>query len=172
MVNFIFRIHHSILTRKSKFNMYIQFIITIITIMTVISILVFIETKKKKNLSIVILNYKFKYIGLILVIILTGLSLIEIINSEPYNSIRILLSNLGLIIIILSKDKKEFPNSNSIRLLCFVLSVLILYLGYHGMEIVFDIQKSTELFQYVTNVLIIYLASYHYIKIKKNAKTV
>lgn len=149
--------------------MYITFIITIIT---VISILVFIETKKKKNLSIVIFPYKFKYVGLILVIILIVLSFIKIINSESYNSIRILLSNLGLIIIALSKDKKEVPNSDSIRLLCFVLSTFILYLGYHGKEIVLGIQKSTELSQYVTNVLIIYLASYHYIKIKKSAKTV
>ena len=147
--------------------MYTAFIITIIT---VISILIFIETKKK-NLSIIILAYRFKYVGLFLVIILTALSFFGIIDGELNNSIRILLSNLGLIIIALSKDKKEIPNSNSNRLLCFVLSTLILYLGYHGVEILFGIQRPIELSQYITNLLVAYLASYYYIKIKKSAKT-
>ncbi len=149
--------------------MYITFIITIIT---VVSILIFIGTKKKKNLSIIIFDYRFKYIGLILVSILTILSFIKTINVDSFTNIRILLSNLGLIIIALSKDKKEVQNGNSIRLLCFVLSTFILYLGYHVNEIAFDIQRTPELSQYITNLLIVYLASYHYIKIKKSAKTV
>lgn len=145
--------------------MYLTFIITIIT---VISILIFIETKKKTNLSVLIFTYKFKYVGLILVIILTALSLIDAVNSELKTSIRVLLSNLGLIIITLSKDKKEDPDSNSIRLFCFVLSALILYLGYHGKEVVFGVQRPIELSQYITNLLIVYLVSYHYIQIRKH----
>ncbi|RIJ46179.1 hypothetical protein D1614_19600 [Maribellus luteus] len=148
-----------------------MYIIFLLTIIIVSSILVFIETKKKE-LFVVIFSYKFKYVGLILVMVLFLLSFIKIVNIEPYYSIRILFSNLGLMIMVLSKDKEEFPNSNSTRLLCFVLSTLILYLGYHVKDIVFGTQTSIKLSQYVTNVLIIYLASYHYIKNKKSAKTV
>jgi len=148
-----------------------MYIIFIITTITITSILIFIETKKKKNLSVIVFNYRFKYVGLLLVIILTVLSFANIMDSELNNSIRILLSNIGLIIIVLSKDKKEVPNSNSIRLLCFVLSTFMLYLGYHGVKIVSGAQSSTELSQYVTNLLIVYLVSYHYIKIRKSGKT-
>jgi hypothetical protein len=138
---------------------------------SIVSIQLYIETKKKKNLSVVIFTYKLKYVGFTLVIILTALSLINEVNSE-LNSIRILLSNLGLIIVALSKDKNEEPNSNSIRLLCFVLSTLFLYIGYHGRELVTGMQKPIELSQFITNVLVAYLATYHYIKFKRSVKTI
>lgn len=151
----------------SIFSMYITIIITMISIVSIQS---YIETKKKKYLSVIIFPYKFKYISIILVIFLTALSLMNEMNSE-LQMIRILFSNLGLIIIALSKDKHEEPNSSSIRLFCLVLSTLFLYVGYHGKELVTGLKEPIEIAQFITNLLVAYLATYHYIKIKKNLKT-
>ena len=113
-----------------------------------------------------IFPFKFKFVGGLLVIIAIFLSFFELMGKEQYNNIRILIANLGLIIITLSKDKLEVNDSHHIKMACFTLSALTLYLVNHLMVILFGVEETIELSRFVLDLLVIYLISYHFLKSK------
>ena len=113
-----------------------------------------------------IFPFKFKYVGGVLVIISIFLSFFEPMEEELYNNIRLLTANIGLIIITLSKDKLEVNDRNHIKMACFTLSALTLYLVNHLMVIFFLVEETIELSRFILDLLVIYLISYHFLKSK------
>ncbi len=95
--------------------MYSAFIISVILVISLVSLLLTHERRKKVVLSIEIFPFKFKYVGGVLVIISIFLSFIEPMDEELFNNIRVLIANLGLIIITLSKDKPGVNDRNFIK---------------------------------------------------------
>jgi len=146
--------------------MYFSFIISAILVTSIGSFLIFIERRRKGVLSMEIFPFKFKFVGGLLVIIAIFLSFFELMGKEQYNNIRILTANLGLIIITLSKDKLEVNDSHHIKMACFTLSALTLYLVNHLMVILFGVEETIELSRFVLDLLVIYLISYHFLKSK------
>jgi len=111
-------------------------------------------------------SFKFKYVGGALVIISIFLSFFELMEDELYTDIRIIIANLGLIIIALSKDKLEIKDCNFFKMVCFSLSTFIFYLVNHLMIIFYGVEKVIELPQFIMCLLIMYLISYHSFKSK------
>jgi len=146
--------------------MYTSFIISAILVTSIVSFLVFIERRRIGVLSIEIFPFKFKYVGGILVIIAIFLSFFEPMDENLCNNIRVLIANLGLIIITLSKDKIEVNDRNYFKMFCFTLSTLISYLVNHLIVIFFGDEETIELSRYILDLLVIYLISYHFIKSK------
>jgi len=146
--------------------MYAAFIISVILVISLVSLLIALERRKKGVLSIEIFPFKFKYVGGALVIISIFLSFIEPMEEELFNSIRILIANLGLIIITISKDKIVVIDRNFIKMACFSLSTFISYLVNHVMVIFFGAVGTIELSRFILDLLVIYLISYHFIKSK------
>jgi len=146
--------------------MYFSFIISAILVTSIVSILIFIERRRKGVLSMEIFPFKFKFVGGLLVIIAIFLSFFEPPEEEIYNNIRLLTANLGLIIITLSKDKVDVYDRNRIKMACFTLSALTLYLVNHLMVILFGVEETIELSRFVLDLLVIYLISYHFLKSK------
>ena len=146
--------------------MYFAFIISILSVISVVSILISIERRNKSELSMELFSFKFKYVGVILVIISIIISFFELMEVQLYNSIRIIIANSGLIIIALSKDRIEFKERNFVKMACFSLSTFVFYLGNHLMIIFFGAEKEVALEKFVLYLLLAYLISYHYFKYK------
>lgn len=146
--------------------MYSSFIISAILVTSIVSFFIFIERRRKGVLSLEIFPFKFKFVGGVLVIISIFLSFFEPMEEELYNNIRLLTANLGLIIITLSKDKLEVNDRNHIKMACFTLSALTLYLVNHLMVIFFLVEETIELSRFILDLLVIYLISYHFLKSK------
>lgn len=87
-------------------------------------------------------------------------------EDELYTNIRIIIANLGLIIIALSKDKLKVKDNNFIKMACFSLSTFISYSVNQLMVIFFRVEETIELSRFILDLLVIYLISYHYIKYK------
>jgi hypothetical protein len=145
--------------------MYYAFIISVVSVISIVSILISIQRRTESVLAIE-LSLKFKYVGGAFVIISIFLSFFELVEDEIYSNIRIIIANLGLIIIALSKDKIEVKDSNIIKMACFSLSTFISYLVNHLMVIFFQVEETIELSRFILDLLIIYLISYQYIKYK------
>ncbi len=146
--------------------MYYAFIISLVSVISIVSILSSIERSGKSVLSMEILSLKFKYVGGAFVIISIFLSFFELMEDELYNNIRIIIANLGLIIIALSKDKIEVKDNNFIKMACFSLSTFISYLANQLIVIFIGAEETIELSRFILDLLVIYLISYHYIKYK------
>ena len=146
--------------------MYIAFLISILSVTSIVSILITIQRRKNRELSMELFPFTFKYVGGALVIISIFMSLFELQDEELFTSIRIIIANSGLIIIALSKDKRSIKDSIYIKLACFTLSTFIFYLANHLMILIFGVEKIVELSQLVFYLLISYLISYHYIRSK------
>lgn len=157
---------HQVMLLKNSRNMYYLFIISLLSVITIVSILLSIQGRRQSVLSMGLLSFKFKYFGGVLVIISIFLSLFELMEDELYNYIRIVVANLGLIIIVLSRDKLEFRDSNFIKIACFSLSTYVLYLVNSLIIILFGVDKTIELSRFILDLLVIYLISYYYIKSK------
>lgn len=145
--------------------MHSSFIISAILVTSIVSFLKFIERRRKGVLSMEIFPFWFKYVGGVLVIISIFLSFFEPMEEELYNNIRVLIANLGLIIITFSKDKLEVNNRIYIKMVCFTLATLILYLVNHLIAI-FWVVETIELSRFILDLLVIYLLSYHFLKSK------
>lgn len=146
--------------------MYYAFIISVILVTSLVSFLIFFERRRKGVLSMEIFPFKFKYVGGALVFISIFLSFIEPMEEELFNNIRVFIANIGLIIITLSKDKLVVNDRNFIKMACFSLSTIIFYLVNHLMVIFFGAEETIELSQFILDLLVIYLISYHFIKYK------
>jgi len=146
--------------------MYSAFIISVILVISIVSFLISIGRRKKSVLSMELFSFKFKYVGGALVIISIFLSFFELMEDELYTDIRIIIANLGLIIIALSKDKLEIKDCNFFKMVCFSLSTFIFYLVNHLMIIFYGVEKVIELPQFIMCLLIMYLISYHSFKSK------
>jgi hypothetical protein len=146
--------------------MYAAFIITFILVISVISFLISIGRRKKSMISMELFSFKFKYVGGALVIISIFLSFFELMEEELYTNLRIIIANLGLIIIALSKDKLEVKDCNFVKMVCFSLSTFIFYLVNHLMIIFYGVEKIIELPLFIMYLLIMYLISYHSFKSK------
>lgn len=142
------------------------FIISVVLVTSVVLILISIDRRKKRALSVELFSFKFKYVGGALVILSIFLSFFELMNDELYTNIRIIIANSGLIIIALSKDKLTVKDSNVIKMACFSLSTFVLYLVNHLMIIFFGVKKIIELPEFILFLLVTYLISYHFIKSK------
>jgi len=147
------------------------FIISVILVTSIVSFLIIIERRKKGVLSIEIFPFKFKYVGGTLVIISIFLSFIEPMDEDLFNNIRVLIANLGLIVITLSKDKPGVNDRNFIKMACFSLSTFISYLVNHVMVIFFGAVGTIELSRFILDLLVIYLISYHFFINYKLAKS-
>lgn len=146
--------------------MHTSFIISTVLVISIITVLRFFERRGKEIFSIEILPFNYKYVGALLVIISIFLSFFESMGDEPFNNIRILIANLGLIVITLSKDKIKLNNSNLFKLACFTLSTITFYLVKQLMVLFFGGEETIELSWFVFDLLVIYLISYHYFKFK------
>ena len=146
--------------------MYYAFIISVILVTSLVSFLLFFERRRKGVLSMEIFPFKFKYVGGALIIISIFLSFIEPMDEELFNNIRVLIANIGLIIITLSKDKLGVNARNFIKMACFFLSTVIFYLVNHLMVIFFGAEETIKLSQFILDLLVIYIISYHFINYK------
>jgi len=142
-------------------------IISLLSVISIVSILIHVQSTNQSVLSMGLFSFKFKYLGGALVIISIFLSLFELKEDELYNNIRIFIANLGLIIIVLSRDKLEFKESSFIKMACFTLSIFISYLVNQLMVIFFEIEEITKLSHFILDLLVIYLISYHFFKSKQ-----
>ena len=159
------RAHRFILLINSK-NMYYAIIISVLSVISIVSILISIQSRKQSVLSMDLFSFKFKYLGGALVIISIFFSLFELMEDELYNNIRIFIANLGLIIIVLSRDKLEYRDSSFTKISCFFLSTFIYYLVNQLLVIFFGVEETIELSRYILDLLVIYLISYYFIKSK------
>jgi len=146
--------------------MYSAFIISVILVISLVSLLITLERRKKVVLSIGIFSFKFKYVGGVLVIISIFLSFIESMDEELFKNIRILIANLGLIIITLSKDKPGVNDRYFVKMACFSLSTFVSYLVNHLIVIFFGAEETIELSRFMLDLLVIYIISYHFINYK------
>jgi len=87
-------------------------------------------------------------------------------EDELYNNIRIVIANLGLIMIVLSRDKLEFRDSSFIKMACLSLSTFVSYLVNQLMVLLLGIEETIKLSQFILDLLVIYIISYHYVKSK------
>lgn len=159
------RAHQFIIIANSR-KMNYPILISLILVVSILTIVISIQNAKQIELSIGLFSFKFKYLGGVLVIISILLSLFELIEDDLQYKIRIFIANLGLIIIILSRDKLELKDSNSIKIVCFYLSMIVFYLVNHLMVIFFSIEETMEFSRFVLDLLVIYIISYHIIKYK------
>ncbi len=103
-------------------------------------------------------SFKFKYIGGSLVILSIFLSLFKLMEDELYNNIRMIIANLGLIIIVLSKTSLNLKMVLSRWLVS--LATFISYLVYHLMIIFWGIEETIKIIQFILDILVIYIISY------------
>ncbi len=143
-----------------------EFIISLLSVISIVLIIKSIQSRKQNVLSIGLFSFKFKYIGGSLVILSIFLSLFELMEDELYNNIRIVIANLGLIMIVLSRDKLEFRDSSFIKMACLSLSTFVSYLVNQLMVLLLGIEETIKLSQFILDLLVIYIISYHYVKSK------
>lgn len=141
-------------------------IISLLLVTVSVFILVSNQRRMQTVLSMGLFSFKFKYIGGSLVILSIFLSLFKLMEDELYNNIRMIIANLGLIIIVLSRDKLEFKDSGFIKMACFSLATFISYLVYHLMIIFWGIEETIQLPQFILDILVIYIISYYCVKPK------
>ena len=141
-------------------------IISLLLVTVSVFILVSNQRRMQTVLSMGLFSFKFKYIGGSLVILSIFLSLFKLMEDELYNNIRMIIANLGLIIIVLSRDKLEFKDSGFIKMACFSLSTIISYFVSQFIVVFLLVDQTIELSQFILDLLIIYIISYHYIKSK------
>ena len=146
--------------------MYLAILITLVSVISIVSVIISRNTRKQSVLTIALFSFKFKYLGGALVIISIFLSFFELKEDEFYNNIRIGIANLGLIIMVLSRDKLEFRDSSFIKMACFSLATFISYLVYHLMIIFWGIEETIQLPQFILDILVIYIISYYCVKPK------
>ncbi len=146
--------------------MYLAILITLVSVISIVSVIISRNTRKQSVLTIALFSFKFKYLGGALVIISIFLSFFELKEDEFYNNIRIGIANLGLIIMVLSRDKLEFRDSSFIKMACFSLSTIISYFVSQFIVVFLLVDQTIELSQFILDLLIIYIISYHYIKSK------
>lgn len=159
------RAHQLLLLINSK-KMTYAILISIFSVISTVSVLLCIKGRKPSELSIGLFSFKFKYLGVTLVIISIVLSLFEFMENKLYNDIRIVVANLGLIIIVFSRDRDELRESSFIKVACFTLSTLFYYLANQMTVIFFGVDETTKLSQFILDLLVIYLISYHFFKYK------
>ena len=146
--------------------MYYAIIITVLSVISIVAILLSVQRRKQSVLSMELFSFKFKYFGGALVIVSIILSFFKLMEDELYTDIRILIANLGLIIIVLSKDKLEVRDSSFIKMACFSLATFIFYLVNHLMIIFFGVENTIELSRFILDLLVMYFISYHFFKYK------
>ena len=146
--------------------MYYAIIITVLSVISIVTILIAVQRNKESVLSMELFSFKFKYVGGVLVIISIFLSFFELMEDDLYTDIRIIIANLGLIIIALSKDKLKVKDSNFIKMACFSLSTFISYLVNHLMVIFFCVEETIELSRFILDLLVMYFISYDFFKYK------
>jgi len=146
--------------------MYPAFIISVILVTIIGSLLTTYLRKKEVALSIGLFPYRFKFVGVVIIIFSIVLNFLAQNEIEDLNNIRIFIANLGLIVILLSKDKVESNIINSFKMTFFSLSAILYYLANHLMFIFAGSEKKIDLSHYVLYLLVAYIITYYFIRAK------
>ncbi len=88
-------------------------------------------------------------------------------EDELFDNIRIIIANLGLVLLALSRDEPEARDSSKLKLACFSVSTFEYYLVNQLMMIFLGIKETIDLSRVVLELLVLYLISYHYIKSRR-----